>query len=234
MKSYIEVDKIKGLEFVNLAITTRRVNAKDINDLKDSEINELFTLDNLTSNMQIHSDIVNRVCVEDIGVRKEGDALITDLKNVPLIVFTADCVPVVMIDKKNKAIGVAHAGWRGTFEEISKNTIHMMIESYKTNPADLYCIIGPSIGSCCYEVSKDLYDKFNNRFYKAQNISHEMNSKYFLNLWNINKATLIDLGVSEDNIVSLDLCTNCNSDLLHSYRAHNKTDRRIGTIIELI
>lgn len=116
MKKYIEINEIKEkVPFVNLAITTKEVDSKNINDLKDA-FGDYFTLSNLTSNIQIHSDIVNVVDESTVASKIEGDALVTNLKNVPLLIFTADCVPVAIVDKKNKVIGVAHAGWRGTYE----------------------------------------------------------------------------------------------------------------------
>ena len=85
-----------------------------------------FNINNLTSNIQIHSDIVNKIDENNIGQKKDGDALITNITNVPLLIFTADCVPIAIIDKKHKAIGLSHAGWRGTYDLIAKKTIDEM------------------------------------------------------------------------------------------------------------
>ena len=134
MKNYIEIDRIKkDLDFVNLVITTTNVDAKDEGDLLKTFSEDEFKLTNLTRNSQIHSDIVNKIDESNIGQRIDGDALITNVKEVPLLILTADCVPVVMIDPVNKAIGVAHAGWRGTYDKIAKNTIEAMIKNYNTN-----------------------------------------------------------------------------------------------------
>lgn len=149
------------LNSVNLVITCKNIDAKNREDMlkvcKECDL----TFENITSNSQIHSDIVNIVNKDTIGKRRDGDALITNLEKVPLLLFTADCVPISIIDAKNKAIGLAHAGWRGTFSNIGHKTIKLMSECYKTVPEDLVCIIGPSIGPCCYEVSEDLVEKFN-------------------------------------------------------------------------
>ena len=234
MKKYIEINEIKEkVPFVNLAITTKEVDSKNINDLKDA-FGDYFTLSNLTSNIQIHSDIVNVVDESTVASKIEGDALVTNLKNVPLLIFTADCVPVAIVDKKNKVIGVAHAGWRGTYEEIARKTIEKMIELYGSNPEDILCVIGPSIGDCCYEVSEDLYNKFKDRFNSTpKNLYSIRDNKHYLNLWNINMFSLEKIGIKEDNIINLNICTNCNSDRFHSYRAHNQTPKRMGTIIEM-
>ena len=112
-KDYLTINK-EELDFVNIAITTTNVDAKDEGDLLKTFSEDEFKLTNLTRNSQIHSDIVNKIDESNIGQRIDGDALITNVKEVPLLILTADCVPVVMIDPVNRAIGVAHAGWRGT------------------------------------------------------------------------------------------------------------------------
>lgn len=235
MEKYITINKAKALApFINLAITTKDINSKDINDLRIAFTNSDFNLDNLTSNIQIHSDIVNSVSTESIGERREGDALITNLKNVPLLVFTADCVPVGLIDTKNKVIGVAHAGWRGTYEEIAKKTVLKMKEEFGSNPEDIIAIIGPSILDCCYKVSEDLYSKFKDRFDDAQYDLYSIkDGVYYLNLQNVNRYSLESCGVKTDKIFDTCICTSCNSDKFHSYRMHDKTDKRIGLLLEI-
>ena len=162
MENYITVDRIKKeFDFVNLVITTTNIDAKNEEDLFKTFSEEEFNLKKLTRNSQIHSSIVNKIDENNIGQRIDGDALITNVAQVPLLILTADCVPVVIIDPKNKAIGVAHAGWRGTYDKICKNTIDEMVKNYNSNPEDLVCVIGPSIGVCCYEVSEELVEKFN-------------------------------------------------------------------------
>lgn len=235
MSNFIRVEQIdKSLDFINLIVTLKGVNAKSREDMLDICKKGLFDFENLTSNIQIHSDIVNKVDEKNIGSKKEGDALITNLKNVPLLVFTADCVPIAIIDKNKKSIGLVHAGWRGSYEKIPKKAIDSMISAYKTNPNDLICIIGPSIGKCCYEVSKELIEKFkiiipnkNEEFYKIEN------GRYYLDLWKVNEIILMDSGVKKENIINLNICTSCQSDKFHSYRKHNKTPERIGMILQI-
>lgn len=82
----------------------------------------------------------------------DTDALITDLPNVPLLLFYADCVPVLLADTETGAVGLAHAGWRGSVGEIALKTVQMMCRHYGCNPEKMLAAIGPSIGSCCYEV----------------------------------------------------------------------------------
>ena len=235
MENYIKVDRIeKELDFVNLVITTTNIDAKNEDDLFKTFSKDEFNLTNLTRNSQIHSSIVNKIDEKNIGQRIDGDALISNVKEVPLLILTADCVPVVIIDPKNKAVGVAHAGWRGTYDKICKNTIDEMIKNYKSNPEDLICVIGPYIGTWCYEVSKDLVEKFNtNLANHAGEFDIIKDDKYFLDLWKINELTLKDCNVKDENIINLQICTNCNHDKFYSYRKHNKTPKRIGTMIQI-
>ena len=235
MEDYIKIDRInEELDFVNLVITTKNIDAKNEDDLFKAFKEDEFNLINLTRNSQIHSSIVNKIDKENIGQRVDGDALITNIKEVPLLILTADCVPVVIIDPKNKAIGVAHAGWRGTYDKIAQKTIDEMVKSYNTNPEDLVCVIGPSIGPCCYEVSKDLVEKFNiNLANYDEKFDIIKDNKYYLDLWKINELTLKDCKVKEENIINLQICTNCNHEKFYSYRKHNKTSKRIGTMIQI-
>ena len=139
-----------------------------------------------------------------------------------------------IIDKKNKAIGLAHAGWRGTYDRISEKTIDKMIENYNTNVKDLVCVIGPSIGPCCYEISEELVEKFNMNFTNSTEKFYKIEEdKYKLDLWKINEYILKECGVKDENIINLNLCTSCNSDKFHSYRKHNQTSERIGTILQI-
>lgn len=235
MKNYIRVQQIdKNIDFINFAITLNNIDSKSRQDMEKVCEQGNFNIENLTSNIQIHSDIVNKIDENNIGQRTDGDALITNVPNVPLLIFTADCVPIAIIDKKNKAIGLAHAGWRGTYDQIAKKTIQKMISNYNTNPKDLICIIGPSIGPCCYEVSKDLVEKFNINFTNSNEKFYKIESgRYKLDLWKVNEYILKESGVKDENIINLKLCTSCNSDKFHSYRKHNQTPERIGTILQI-
>lgn len=235
MKNYIRFEEFdKKCDFVNLAFSNINIDMASKSD-KENLCKELnMNFDNLTNNKQTHSDIVNIIKKEDIGKIKEGDALVTNLKKTPLLVFVADCVPVAIVDTKKEAVALCHAGWRGTYSKITQKSIENMEKLYGTNPEDLVCVLGPSIGPCCYEVSKDLIEKFNtiitNRYEKFYIIKE---SKYYLDLWKVNELILTSCGVKKENIVNLNICTSCNSDKFHSYRKHNQTTKRLGMILEV-
>ena len=231
-KDYLTINK-EGLEFVDIAITTTNIDAKNLDDVNNAFI-DVFTLKNLSKNKQIHSNIVNKVDKDNIGQIIDGDAIITNEKNVPLLILTADCVPVVLVDKVNKAVGLVHAGWRGTYGKICSETLQSMKENYNTNTEDVVAIIGPSIGKCCYEVSYDLVEKFSALLPNADEKIYEIrDEKYYLDLWEINTQILKEFGVLKSNIINMNICTSCNCDRFFSYRKHDKTPKRIGTFIEI-
>ena len=231
-KDYLTINK-EGLEFVDIAITTTNIDAKNLDDVNNA-FKDVFTLKYLSKNKQIHSNIVNKVDKDNIGQIIDGDAIITNEKNVPLLILTADCVPVVLVDKVNKAVGLVHAGWRGTYGKICSETLQSMKENYNTNTEDVVAIIGPSIGKCCYEVSYDLVEKFSALLPNADEKIYEIrDEKYYLNLWEVNTQILKEFGVLKSNIINMNICTSCNCDRFFSYRKHEKTPKRIGTFIEI-
>ena len=211
----------------------KELDAKNLDDVNNA-FKDVFTLKNLSKNKQIHSNIVNKVDKDNIGQIIDGDAIITNEKNVPLLILTADCVPVVLVDKVNKAVGLVHAGWRGTYGKICSETLQSMKENYNTNTEDVVAIIGPSIGKCCYEVSYDLVEKFSALLPNADEKIYEIrDEKYYLDLWEINTQILKEFGVLKSNIINMNICTSCNCDRFFSYRKHDKTPKRIGTFIEI-
>jgi YfiH family protein len=181
-------------------------------------LKEEFNADNIVYLKQIHSDkiLVYKGDCEPIK-DEEGDAIITQKKNVIIGVFTADCVPIILIDEENHVAAAIHSGWKGTFESITFKTIKKMKKKFGTNEKNLKAYIGAHIRKCCYEVSEELKLNF---IEKKDSIDEkELFDGNNLNL----EACIIDdlnkAGVSDKNINSLNLCTYCCDDIkLHSYR----------------
>ena len=195
-----------------------------------------FEYESLVASKHIHETVVRKVSKENSGVGiykpvdiPSVDALVTNDPQVTLVTYYADCTPVFFVDPEKRAIGLAHAGWRGTVGEISKKVVAKMSVEFSTNPEDLICAIGPVIGKCCYEVSKDCAEKFAKLFtWDSPVITRTENSdKFMIDLSLANKLILMGAGVKEENIVISDLCTKCNSDLLWSHRA---TSGKRGTM----
>lgn len=187
-----------------------------------------FDFDSLTASAQDHNTFVRAVTSENKGVGiykprdlQSVDALITNEKGVTLVTYYADCTPLFFVDTKQKAIGLAHAGWRGTVGRIGEKVVNKMTELYGTNPADIVAAIGPAISVCCYEVDKPCADNFyalsdldSSRF-----VFPKENGKYMIDLLETNRQILEAAGVKNENITVSDVCTNCNSELLWSHRA---------------
>ncbi len=206
---------------------------------------------------QLHSDIIH--CVDSIpdSPTKEplsGDGLITANPGLLLGIQTADCLPVILVDTKHHAVGVFHAGWRGTVKRIVEKGVGEMNRHFGTNPRDLKAAIGPGIQGCCYEVGEEVRIKFESQFAYGASLFHEVKEsdpvrekypllflsarapghsdlpkKIFLNLVEANRQQLLAAGVAKKNIEASPLCTNCHPELLFSYRAEKgKTGRMMG------
>ena len=189
-----------------------------------------FDFDSLTASAQDHNTFVRAVTSENKGVGiyksrdlQSVDALVTNEKGVTLVTYYADCTPLFFVDTRQKAIGLAHAGWRGTVGRIGEKVVNKMTEFYGTNPADIVAAIGPAISVCCYEVDKPCADNF--YALKDLDSSHFVfpkdNGKYMIDLLETNRQILVAAGVKNENITVSDVCTNCNSELLWSHRATN-------------
>ncbi|MCM0648747.1 peptidoglycan editing factor PgeF [Clostridium swellfunianum] len=161
----------------------------------------------------------------------EGDALITDKKNVAVGIFTADCVPVLIFDKAKQVIAAVHSGWKGTLNGISANTVLELINNYGSIPEDLIVYIGPHNRGCCYEIGKDVEELFlDNKLYRDLEIVNQGN----LNLERCIVAQLEHVGVQQKNIKCIDICTYCSEDVqLYSYRKDKDSCGRMFSFVYL-
>jgi len=177
---------------------------------------------------QIHKTVVKQVTIEEAGNGfarpndfKGIDGLITNEPHLTLTTFYADCVPLFFLDPVHKAIGLSHAGWRGTVGRIGPKTVEAMKTAFTTNPSDLLVGIGPSIGACCYEVTKDVimeFEKNTKHGIMAKIVQQKDANHWMLDLWEANRQFLIAVGVRPENIVVTDLCTKCFSEDFYSHR----------------
>lgn len=206
---------------------------------------------------QIHSSVIHHFTDwPQTPQPLSGDGLITRVPRVVLTVRTADCIPVLIVDPVERAVGAFHAGWRGTLARIVEKGVGEMRRTFGSDPAKLLAAIGPGIHRCCYEVSDDLKEKFASQFAYADELfedvfsSDPVHEKYpllFLNkrapghgdphctlhldLIAANRRQLLDAGFAEENIWASDLCTSCRTDLLFSHRKEQgKTGRMMAAI----
>lgn len=187
-----------------------------------------FNPKNIVASKQTHTTNVKIVSKKDCGkgIYRERDyddvdGMITNEKGIVLATYFADCVPLYMVDTKNKAIGLSHSGWRGTVGKIGKVTLDLMKETYGTNPKDVIACIGPSICRDCYEVSEDVATEFEAAFKgrKKDILINKGNGKYQLDLWECNYIIFKECGVYEENIHMPDICTCHNMEMMFSHRA---------------
>lgn len=162
------------------------------------------------------------------------DGLTTKIAKFPLHTVYADCVPIFILDIENKAIGIAHSGWRGTVGKIGEVLLKNMATEFGTKASMCLAGVGPSIGPCCFEVGKEVTKSFENAFKdSATYLEKALESKDYLNLWSANKQVLVEAGILMENIICAEICTSCNSKLFYSYRRDNGITGRMAGIMEL-
>ena len=218
---------------IKIAFTNRKIDAKNSEDMKRFSDEYGFNHNNIVFNTQVHGADV-RIIESDSDLNengKEADGLITNLAVTPLLIFTADCVPVVFYDKKQSVAALAHAGWRGTYGNIAGEMVNIMTGKYNCKVEDIKIIIGPSVSVDNYEVSYDLIEKF--AALEVPNYYKENDGKYYLDLWQLNKELLRKCGILENNIKIIHFCTVRDNDKFFSYRLDNATPKRNGTIIQI-
>lgn len=166
-------------------------------------------------------------------LNEEKDGFITNQKGIALATYHADCVPIYFYDNRKNVIGLAHAGWKGSLNNICKSIMDGMIKEFECKPKDIIVAIGPSIGVCCYEIGLDLVKLFSQRYSDKLNIITKKEGKFYLDLWKVNKINLLFLGIEEKNINNSNFCTSCNIDKLYSYRREKGTKNRMIAAIGL-
>ena len=209
----------------------------------------------LVSLRQIHSDIIHVVSSAP-GGPLTGDGLITNVPGIILAVMTADCLPVLLADKKNRVVGAFHAGWRGTVQRIAEKGLGIMRREFGTRPEDVFAAIGPGIQQCCYEVGSELKDKFDSQFSYGgelfQEVKHydDVHEKYpllfmnmrapghgdqciklHLSLREANQRQLLEAGVPQKQISCLEQCTSCDTRQFFSHRAEKGQTGRMMALI---
>ncbi len=204
---------------------------------------------------QVHSDIIR--CVDSVpNEALPGDGLITAVPGLLLAIQTADCLPVILVDTKRHAVGVFHAGWRGTVKRIVEKGVGEMHRCFGSSPRDMKAVIGPGVQGCCYQVGEEVRTKFESQFAYAGKLFREVKDsdpvreKYpllfltarapghselpksiFLDLVEANRQQLLAAGLPKKSIETSPLCTNCHPELLFSYRAERgKTGRMMGVV----
>lgn len=178
--------------------------------------------------IQRHTDKV--IVLANKMERKVADAVITLRTDVFIGVDVADCVPILLYDKRLKAVGAVHAGWRGTASMILKKTVMKMTEEFGSSPLDIVIALGPAIKGCCYEVGEEVIEAVE-KATGGGNYYEQKAGKYHLDLQSANILQALESGILSNNIWASDYCTFCNPEKFYSYRyAKGKTGRQSGYI----
>lgn len=200
----------------------------------------------MVASHQTHTTNIRRITSADRGkgiVRprdyQDVDGLMTDERGIVLVTYYADCVPLFFVDVRNKAVGLAHSGWRGTVAGMGRQMVSAMRESYGTAPEELLVAIGPSICRDCYEVGEDVAVRFmeeaDKGFFKPEVVTRGTRpGKYQLDLWLANRLVLESAGVLRKNISMPDICTCHNSAYLFSHRASAGRRGNMGAFLGLL
>lgn len=195
-----------------------------------------FDIHNLVLSRQTHSNIVHVVTEQDRGAGlfapplPECDALITNIPGIALVVFTADCTPILFWDSETHAVGAAHAGWRGTVSGIAARVVEAMAREYGSKPQSIHAAIGPNIGYCHFETDEDVPQAVRAAFGpEAEEWITSNGEKYFLDLKAINRLVLNRAGV--ETVEMSDACTVCQCDRFWSHRVTRGLRGSQGAII---
>jgi YfiH family protein len=201
---------------------------------------------------QFHSSVIRAFQTSPVELCK-GDASLTSTPGLLLGVQTADCVPILLVDPKKRAVAAIHAGWRGTLARIVEKTVGQMRVRFGCKPSDIIAAVGPSIGGCCYEVGTELVAEFTSQFADAERWFDELrtgdepNPLQWLNMMppghqpppknvrldlrKANRVQLLVAGLTDKNIYISDLCTACHTDLLFSYRKEADRSGRLMSVV---
>ncbi len=247
---------------LNFSFTQGDIKENVIENFRRAAAHMGMTCNDIVCTQQTHTTNVRKVTAADKGKGvvcerdyTDIDGLITQEKGIILAAFYADCVPLFIVDPVNRAIGLAHSGWRGTVKKMGRVMLEKMSAEYGTKPEDVSVAIAPSICQSCYEVSADVALAFAKAFaednakakeylarYQQEITQREIdnclmyqkgNGKYQLNLWYANFRVFRDAGVPDDKIEVTDVCTCCNPELLFSHRASKGKRGNLGAFLML-
>jgi len=185
---------------------------------------------------QIHSSFVEPIdaprTASDPGFA-EADGMVTAQAGILLAIQTADCIPVLVADRRQRAVAAFHAGWRGTLKRIVEHGIGRMRLEFKSNPEDLVAAVGPGIGACCYMVGEEVRSSFEAQFPYGADLFRKVGtpSALHLDLVEANRRQLLDAGLKAECISVVNECTSCLTDRYFSYRAEHGFTGRMFSVI---
>jgi hypothetical protein len=216
------------------AVTTRRgldvrVVAAD-RDAAARQVADALGLNGVAFCKQVHGNAVHRV--DGPGLAGEGDALVTDTPGLGLMCFSADCPLVLVADSTGRAVGIAHASWRGTVNQVTTRLVEKLRAEFGCRPENLVAGISPSAGPCCYRVGAEVVDMAVRELgIMAERFFRVSGGKFIFDLWGANRQQLHVAGVPGDNITTAGVCTICHNQTYPSYRAEGDAAGRFVAAI---
>lgn len=216
-------------------------NIGSIKQMESLQKDKTFTISNIVKPHQTHTDKVE-VVNSSSDTFEEVDGVITNKENILLCTSSADCTSLFFYDDEKKVIGDVHSGWRGTLQKIGKKAVEKMISEYDCKPENIICCISPCIKKCHFEVEEEVMQMFKNEFDYTGRIDEIIEKgkvvdgiqKYNIDTTLINKIILAEVGLQESNIIDSNICTVCDSDLFHSFRADGDASGRNGAFIGMM
>lgn len=199
-------------------------------------------LENTVFSAQVHGDTIRTVTGADRGHGLsyadgwQSDGLVTNVPGIALMVFSADCVPILLFDPAAKAVGAVHAGWRGTALGTVERAVERMTALYGSRPEDIRAAIGPSIGPCCFQTHDDVPSAMRAALGDAARpyLSPLPGGKYRVDLKGINRLRLLRSGVREEHIEVSPLCTACRPGEFWSHRVLGEGRGSMAGLIQLL
>jgi purine-nucleoside/S-methyl-5'-thioadenosine phosphorylase / adenosine deaminase len=238
---YITIPALEKIGLIKHAFTTRQgglgARSNDIKLTDDwKELAEALGVnpERLVTAHQVHGENIVRVDGRNFKKMKtvQADAMITNALEMAIGVETADCVPVLLVDPVTPAVGAVHAGWRSTVKKIVQKAVKKMQDDFGSEPSRMIAAIGPTIGPECYEVDEPVMGPVREAFPLWKEVASARGSdKWSMDLVKLNKLELAQIGLSEENVHSIGLCTSCRRDLFYSFRAEGRTGRMLSVIM---
>lgn len=228
-EKYLTLDRLNKITGITHAFATRTCENME---------NILPNPDRLFTVKQVHGDKIYIIDSESktpkLKLKIEADAILTNIKNFPIGVLTADCLPIILADVKGRVAGIIHAGRVGTSLEISKKAVIKIKDVFNIPLRDVIAGIGPGICKYCYEVDEKSISPFKQKLPYCKEITIQKgNGKWMLNLKVANKIQLIESGLKPENIVISEFCTSCRNDKFFSYRKEGKKAGRMISFVAL-
>lgn len=241
---YITIPKLSELG-LNLVITTSTDNMRLNSDILPigsiDNYNKIFEFLNINpknifiSNQKHTTNIktVEKYSNSYLNFIDNNDGFITTKEDIALVSLSADCTPIVFYDKNKKIIANVHSGWKGTLNKIGSKALATLINDFNSNPMDIIVLLGPSISYDDFEVEEDVLNQFKSQFDNIENYYRKKNeSKYLIDLDNINIDQFVNMGVDKENIINIS-DSSFSNDLFHSYR-RDKPDYKLMATIAIL